>query len=242
MNDVNNFNVERPSNISDLSVSQFMAKVYSWMFLGLVVTFLSGLSFFMLLISGMAPDILYGTVFFYGVIIAELVLVFFLSRSLMKISGVTAILLFLVYAALNGISITYICLANGYLPNDIGLAFVLTAFIFGVMSIYGRITKTDLTSFGNLAIMGLFGVIIASLVNMFLHSDMLSYVICFVGLGIFIGLIAYDSQKIKTIFYEEANALGEEGATKIAIIGALHLYLDVINIFLYIIRLISKRR
>jgi len=233
-----NFNGVGSTSISDLTVNKFMAKVYGWMFLGLLVTAVSALVFLMSLplMSGLIGN----PIFFMGTVFAQFALVMGLSSCLLKISRKMASFLFLLYAALNGITLTYICLM--YDIGTVVLAFTITAIIFASMSIYGHLTKADLTSFGSLATVGLIGVIVASIVNLFLNNPTMDYIICFVGLGIFIGLVAYDSQKIKTEFYSNVNVLGEEDASKTAIIGALRLYLDMINIFIFVLRLLGIRR
>ena len=235
---MNEFDLRIP-NKSDLSVNRFMAKVYGWMFLGLAVTGLVGAAFFAGIAFQFVPNVFLNQVFFIGIMAAQLALVFVLSASMKKLSVGVAATLFLLYAGLNGVIITFVALA--YNLVTVIIAFAITAIIFASMSVYGHVTKSDLTSFGSLAFIGIIGVIIASLVNLFLRSSALEFIICFVGLGIFIGLVAYDSQKIKTEFLATASVMGEDGASKTAIFGALRLYLDVINIFLYVLRILGLR-
>ena len=154
-----------------------------------------------------------------------------------KMSASTATLVFLGYSLLNGLIFSSIFLT--YTGGSIALTFFITAGTFGVMSAYGYFTKSDLTSIGNIAIMLLIGVIIASLVNMFMKSEMLYWIISYAGVAIFVALTAYDTQKIK-----EMNIIGNEGTAedrKEAIVGALTLYLDFINLFLFLLRLFGRR-
>ena len=161
-----------------------------------------------------------------------------LVANIMRMSFLTATLAFIAYSVLNGATLSVIFLV--YDLGSIGTTFLVTAGMFGAMSIYGYITGRDLSSWGNLLTMALVGVIIASLVNLFLKSDALMWIITYVGILLFVGLTAYDTQQIKRMIYSDAEV--DETMQKFALIGALSLYLDFINLFLYLLRLLGNRR
>ena len=175
------------------------------------------------------------------VMLVEIVLVIGLSSAVNRISAALATLGFLLYAALNGVSLSIIFLA--YTLPSVTTTFFITSGTFGALGLYGWLTKRDLTTIGSLCFMGLFGLIIASIVNIFFHNDTASLVISWIGVLIFVGLTAYDAQKIKQL----AIAVGdgetdEETGNKFAVFGALTLYLDFINLFLYLLRIFGRRR
>ena len=207
-------------------------QVYAWMGAGLAITA------FMALITLSSPAILNAVtgnkLVFYGLMIGELALVFTLSGAINKLSATTATLIFITYSALNGITLSIVALV--YTANSITSTFVITGGMFGAMSVYGYMTKRDLTSFGSFLFMGLIGVVIASVVNIFVGSSAVSWVISGIGVIVFTGLTAYDTWKIK-----ELAAQGIEGR-KPAILGALTLYLDFINLFLMLLRLTGSRK
>lgn len=219
---------------TDIIVKQntLIRKVYAWMGAGLAITA------FMALVTLSSPAILNAVLgnklIFYGLIIGELVLVFTLSGAINRLSAATATLIFIAYAALNGITLSVVFLA--YTANSITSTFVITAGMFGTMSLYGSMTKRDLTSWGSFLFMGLIGIIIASVVNIFVGSSAVSWVVSGIGVIVFTGLTAYDTWKIK-----EMATQGIEGR-KPAIIGALTLYLDFINLFLMLLRFTGNRR
>jgi FtsH-binding integral membrane protein len=171
---------------------------------------------------------------FYGLVIGELVLVFTLSGAINRLSTSVATMLFIAYSGLNGVTLSIVALV--YTANSIASTFVITAGMFGAMSVYGYLTKRDLTSFGSFLFMGLIGVVIASIVNIFVGSSSVSWIISSIGVLVFTGLTAYDTWKIK-----EMAAFGAEGR-KPAILGALTLYLDFINLFLMLLRFTGNRR
>jgi FtsH-binding integral membrane protein len=177
------------------------------------------------------------TAVFYLLVFGELALVFVLSIFMNKLSPAVCMAFFLVYALLNGLTLSSVFIL--YTSSSIASAFLSTGLTFGAMSAYGYITKKDLTTIGNMCFMGLIGIIIASIVNIFLKSDMFSFVIAGVGLFIFIGLTAFDTQKIKKRLETETD---NTSAQRIVVWGALALYLDFINMFLKILSLIGKRR
>lgn len=175
---------------------------------------------------------------FFGLIIGELALVVYLSRAINTMSRNMAIGAFLVYSVLNGLTMSVIFMA--YTSSSIATTFYITAGTFAAMSIYGYTTKRDLTSIGNMAFMALIGIIIASIVNMFLQNEMMYWIISYLGVAIFVGLVAYDTQKLKEI--GNRGFVSEEGMEKSAIMGALSLYLDFINLFLFLLRIFGDRR
>ncbi|MDB4971425.1 MAG: ybhL [Myxococcales bacterium] len=215
----------------------FMRKVFAIMGAGLVATAVTSL---VVVSSDSALRFIFGgggTVF-YGLLIAELVMVWTFVPLARRMSAISAGALFFAYAILNGVTLSVIFFR--YTQGSIASTFFVTAGTFGAMSAYGYITKRDLTSVGNFMIMALFGLIMASVVNMFLHSPALYWGVTFVGVLVFVGLTAYDTQKIK-----EMNVIGNAGTDedhKEAIHGALVLYLDFINLFLFMLRLLGRRR
>ncbi len=229
-------NVVFDTTSQTLETQRFITKVYGWMSSALLITGLT--SVLVLSIPELLMVIIGNKFVFYGLILAELGLVVYLSAWVKKMSATTATFAFLLYAVLNGLTLSIIFLV--YTFSSIASAFFVTAATFGVMSAYGYYTKKDLTSIGTFCFMGLIGIIIASVVNLFLRNDTASWIISYLGVLIFIGLTAYDTQKIKRL-----NIVGNEGTDedrKEAITGALTLYLDFINLFLHILRLMGKRR
>jgi hypothetical protein len=171
---------------------------------------------------------------FYGLILGELGLVFTLVGAVDRLSASVATLLFIAYSALNGVTLSIVALV--YTADSIASTFVTTAAMFGAMSAYGYMTKRDLTSWGSFLFMGLIGVVIASVVNIFVGSSTVSWIISGLGVIVFTGLTAYDTWKIK------AMAAAGAGGRKPAILGALTLYLDFINLFLMLLRFTGQRR
>ncbi|SJZ31012.1 Bax inhibitor-1/YccA family protein [Porphyromonas cangingivalis] len=213
-----------------------MQYVFLWMAAGLGITGLTSLLLFKnesLIYSLMSSKLL-----FYGLIIAEIVVVVYLSARISRMSFGMATALFCAYALLNGLTLSPIFLL--YTSQSIAETFFITAGTFSVMAIYGYFTKRDLTRWGSLLFMALIGLIIAMVVNFFLRSGVMSLVISIAGVLIFVGLTAYDVQKIKNLFADVDNANDE--VKKIAVLGALTLYLDFINLFLYLLRLFGRRR
>lgn len=207
-------------------------QVYAWMGAGLSVTAIMAL---ITLSSPVILDAIVGNrLLFFGLMIGELALVFTLSGAINRLSAATATLIFIAYSALNGVTLSVVALV--YSANSITSTFVVTAGMFGAMSIFGYSTKRDLTSWGSFLFMGLIGVVIASAVNIFVGSSAVSWIISAIGVVVFTGLTAYDTWKIK-----EMAAHGTEGR-KPAILGALTLYLDFINLFLMLLRFTGNRR
>lgn len=213
-------------------LSTVMRKVYARMFLALVVTAFTAL--YVASSPALLTTILGSRAIFFGLMIAELAVVFVLSGMLHKLSTATATLLFYLYAILNGVVFSSIFVV--YELGSIAYTFFITAGVFGAMSVYGLVTKNDMTRFGSYCVMALFGLIIATVVNIFVASSTLDWIISFVGVALFIGLTAWDTQKIKNAAYEvEPSQMG-----KLATIGALSLYLDFINLFLYLLRFFGR--
>ncbi|MEJ2199610.1 MAG: Bax inhibitor-1/YccA family protein [Desulfuromonadaceae bacterium] len=175
---------------------------------------------------------------FYGLLIGELGLVIALSAAINRISATTASLMFLLYSALNGITFASIFLI--YTQSSIASTFFITAGTFAAMSVFGMVTKRDLTGWGSFLFMGLIGIIIASVVNIFLHSPMITWVVSYLGVFIFVGLTAYDTQKLKRI--SQMGFADGQSRRKAVILGALTLYLDFINLFLMLLRVLGSRR
>jgi len=213
-------------------LSAFMRGVYAWMSLGLGLTSLAA---FMTVSSPAAMQFVFGTPgVFMGLIIGELALVLIVSMGIGKLSGGTASLLFLLYSALNGVTLSAVLLA--YTGASVVSAFVICAGMFGAMSVYGLVTGKDLTSWGSFLFMGLIGILLASVVNMFVN-----FVISCIGVLVFVGLTAYDTQKLK-VMGESAPADDALAIRRGTILGALTLYLDFINLFLMLLRLFGSRR
>ncbi len=214
----------------------FIARVYGWMTLGLVITALA--SFYTLSQPALLSAVLTNPVFFFGLIIGELVLVLVISAGMSRLSPAVASALFMFYAALNGVTLSFVLLI--YTGESVAQTFFITAATFGVMSAIGYFTKRDLTSLGNLLLMALIGFLIASVVNIFLASPAIYWITTFFGIIIFVGLIAYDTQKIKRM--SSMTADGTAVNKNSAILGALRLYLDFVNLFLLLLRLFGRRR
>ena len=211
-------------------LSMVMRKVYGRMFLALVVTALTSL--YVASSPAILSVVLGNRAVFFGLMIAELAVVL---GMLNKLSTTTATLLFYLYAVLNGVVFSSIFVV--YDLGSIAYTFFITAGVFGAMSVYGMVTKNDMTKFGSYCIMGLFGLIIASIVNIFVASSTLDWIISLFGVALFIGLTAWDTQKIKNAAYvTDPSQTG-----KLATIGALSLYLDFINLFLYLLRIFGGR-
>jgi len=214
----------------------FMTRVHGWMGLGLALT--GVLAMFVANSPTLSGIILGNRIVFFGLIIGELILVIWLSASINKLSASGAATGFLVYSALNGLTLSAIFLM--YTQASIGTTFLVTAGTFGLVSIYGYTTKADLSSLGGLCMMALIGVILASLVNLFMRSEAFYWIITYIGIFVFVGLTAYDTQKLKAIALRHGG--DTEQSKKLAIFGALKLYLDFINLFLLFLRLMGRRR
>jgi uncharacterized protein len=212
---------------TDLRVRSFVRSVYAWMFGGLLLTALAAV---WVVSSPAMQQLVFASPLRWILLIAEFGLVLVLSAALTRLSAAAAASMFLVFSLLNGLTLSVIVFA--YTQATIVQAFVSAAAMFGAMSIYGMVTKRDLTSWGSFFFMGLIGLVIASIVNIFLHSSALGFMVSVFGVFIFVGLTAWDTQKLKS--YATVTGPMQEN---LAIIGALALYLDFINLFLMLLRL-----
>ncbi len=218
------------------AASIFLAKVFNWMAVGLGIT---GLVAYAAAATGLAAQIINSPLFLI-IALGTLGMVFFLSARINKIQASTASALFIVYSVLNGLFFSTIFLR--YTNTSIAGTFVITASMFGAMAVYGLVTKRDLSGWGSFLFMGLIGLIIASIVNIFLKSTGVYWVTSMIGVLIFTGLTAFDVQKIKRMGEEGIMEQGREAITKGSIMGALALYLDFINLFLMLLRFFGGSR
>lgn len=216
---------------------RLLRKVYLWMTLALVITGFT--AFFVASSPGILSAVMTNRALFWGLLIAELALVFIVTGMINRLSLTAATLLFVAYSVVNGITMSFIFVA--YTATSIANVFFITAGTFAAMAAIGYFTKRDLSFIGRIAIMALIGLIIATVVNvLFVHSGGFDLVCSYVGVLLFTGLTAYDSQKIKMML-AEADDMTEE-AHKIALLGALNLYLDFVNLFLYLLRIFGNSR
>ena len=215
-----------------------MRKVYTWMALALAITGVTafGISQNLNIVYAIAGN----PILFWGLFIAELALVFFFSARLHKMSFLTAGIVFAAYSILNGVTMSFIFLA--YTMESIATTFFVTAGTFGAMSLVGFFVKKDLSSVGRILFMLLIGLIIATVVNMFVHSSGLAMVLNYLGVLIFVGLTAWDTQKIKQMFLQTSQYGVTDETSKLALMGSLSLYLDFINLFLYLLRIFGGNR
>ena len=226
---------EREGYVS-LAFPALMRKVYVWMALALAIT---GVTAFGVANSPNIMIAIYSNrAVFWGLIIAELALVFVVSGMINRLSLTTATLLFTLYSVLNGVVLSSIFVI--YSGTSIAKVFFITAGTFAAMAVYGYTTKRDLSTMGRLMFMGLIGLIIASIVNLFIKSSGLDLILSYIGVIVFVGLTAWDTQKIKQMLAMQEDI--DEGAQKIALVGALSLYLDFINLVLYLLRIFGGSR
>jgi FtsH-binding integral membrane protein len=219
-------------------VNDFVRSVYNWMAIGLGLT---GVVAFAVANSPTMLQLVYGNqILFFGLIIAELVLVFSISARVNRMQASTATGLFLLYAGLNGITLAFVFLV--FTKASIASTFFVCAATFVACSIYGWTTKRDLTTLGSFLFMGLIGIIIASVVNIFVKSSAVATIVSYVGVLVFVGLTAWDTQKIKTMAMSQPDGLEAGVMRKGAIIGALSLYLDFINLFLMLLHILGASR
>jgi FtsH-binding integral membrane protein len=218
---------------ADQAITRFFNAVYAWMCVGLAITasvaYLTAQNVDVLRQMGAGILLLF---------VVEIVLVMVIVRAVNRINATMATVLFLLYSAINGVTLAGIFLL--YAKSTLASAFVVSAGTFGVMSVYGMVTKRDLTAMGQIMIMLLIGLIIASVVSLFWHNSMLQVAINYLGVLVFVGLTAYDTQKLKTIADQTRN--DPSLAARLSIVGSLVLYLDFINLFLFILQLMNDRR
>jgi len=227
------------SEVMNLSVAEieertFIGRVYRWMGLGLLLTAITA---YFVVNSNFVYTLAENSILFFGLIIAELGLVIFLSARIQKMSAEAATASFIIYSILNGVTLSLILLV--YTGASIASTFMTTALTFGAMSAYGYFTKRDLSTMGSYLQMGLIGLIIASVINIFWANGTMYWIISYVGVLLFVGLTAYDTQKIKKM---GAVVEGVQTTQKMAIMGALMLYLDFINLFLMLLRILGDRK
>lgn len=217
--------------------SKLMRSIYLWMTFALIIT---GLTAATVAFSPAMLSMLFSSkITFYGLIIAELAVVIILSARIQKLSFTTATLMFILYSILTGATLSVIFLA--YQLDSIVTTFFVTAGTFGSMTLIGYTTKKDLSKMGTYLLMTLIGLVIATLVNMFLANSTLDWIITYVGVLLFIGLTAYDTQKIKQMLREYGTEINEN-SQKMALMGSLTLYLDFINLFLYLLKILGNRK
>ncbi len=238
MSDNQYFNPERTGShyvYQDVALQRtLMQRVFLWMFAGLGLT---GLAAYMTIDNNWVYSLAENQGLFWGLVIAELALVWGISGMINRMSFITATALFALYSTLNGVTLSLILLV--YTTESVVTTLFVTAAMFGSMALYGYTTKRDLSSWGSILMMALVGLIIASVVNIFLGSSMMGFVISIIGVVLFVGLTAYDVNRIKAMFaevYEDG-----EDVKKASLLGALSLYLDFINLFLYLLRLFGRR-
>jgi FtsH-binding integral membrane protein len=218
-------------------IQAYMAQVYGWMTCGLLLT--AFVSWYAAHTPAIINFIFSSQITFFGLIILQLGLVVVISSMVNRLSGTMATGLFMLYSALTGLTLSSIFIAYTY--SSIASTFVVTAGMFGAMSLYGYTTKRDLSGFGSMLFMGLIGIVLASLVNIWLKSPALMWAITYIGVLVFVGLTAYDTQKLKAMG-EQLNPDDKDSFRKYAIVGALTLYLDFINLFLMLLRIFGNRR
>lgn len=229
--------ISQPQARSMESVNAFMRGVYNWMAAGLGITAISA---FLTATSPTMINMLFsGSIMGYAVIFAPFIMVMILSAGINRMSAGTATAMFLAYSALMGLSLSSVLLV--YTGESVFMTFIICAGMFAAMSVYGMTTKKDLTSWGSFLFMGLIGIIIASIVNIFLASSAMSWIISVVGVVLFTGLTAYDTQRLR--YMGETAPMGDSTALRRGtILGALTLYLDFINLFLMLLRLFGSSR
>jgi FtsH-binding integral membrane protein len=215
-------------------VGQFLRAVYAWMCAGLTIT--ATTTWFIAASPGVPLLIATNRLLFWGLVIAQLGIVLVLSARVQRLAASTAALLFIIYSALTGVTMSFVLLV--YTGESVATTFVVAAGMFGAMALYGTVSARSLAGLGQLLFMGLMGVVLASVVGMFWHSDALQFVISFIGVIVFTGLTAYDAQRLKAM----AMALPSGQTGSLAVVGALALYLDFINMFLFLLRFMGNRR
>lgn len=237
MNNYFNTHTLTGTTASRAAQASLMRSVYVWMTLALVITGLTAMyvAKSMTLIQLMMEN----SLFFWGLLLAEVGVVVYLTARIHRMAFSTATVLFILYSLLNGVTLSVLFLV--YTLSSIATTFFVTAGTFGAMALVGYVTRRDLSRIGSLCIMGVIGLIIASVVNLFLHNSMMDLVISCAGVLIFVGLTAYDAQKIKRLLMTEGMEVNET-TQKIALLGAMTLYLDFINLFIYLLRLLGDRK
>lgn len=228
---------ERDLQVIKSAQATLMRSVYLWMTLALAIT---GFASYVVASSPMLLQAVFSSkLTFWGIIIAEFALVMILSARIHRMTAPTATMMFIVYSLLNGVVLSSIFVI--YTAQSIASVFFITAGTFGVMSVYGMVTKSDLSKVGNICFMALIGLIIATVVNMFIKSDGMMLVISYIGVLVFVGLTAYDTWKIKQDIRQYGTEVNDM-TQRLALMGALSLYLDFVNLFLYLLRIFGNRK
>jgi uncharacterized protein len=223
-----------PADVRDERVTAFLARVYGWMFAGLLITAVT--AFVIASSPALVEAVLGNRLVFWVVVIAQLGLVFYLSGWVERVQPLTAAALFLVYSALVGVTTSVVLLV--FTAASIAQTFVVTAGMFGALALFGTVTKRSLAGIGHFMFMGLIGLVLASIVGIFWHSNTLQFVISFVGVIVFTGLTAWDAQRLKQM----ALQLSDVQVGSYSVVGALSLYLDFINLFFFLLRFMGNRR
>ncbi|WP_145601255.1 Bax inhibitor-1/YccA family protein [Yersinia frederiksenii] len=218
-------------------IQAYMAQVYGWMTCGLLLT--AVVAWYAANTPAVLSFIFSSQITFFGLIIVQLGLVFVISGMVNRLSGTMATSLFMLYSALTGLTISSIFIM--YTSSSIASTFLIAAGMFGAMSFYGYTTKRDLSGMGSMLFMGLIGIVLASIVNIWLKSTALMWAVTYIGVLVFVGLTAYDTQKLKNMG-AQLDANDKDGFRKYSIVGALTLYLDFINLFLMLLRIFGNRR
>jgi FtsH-binding integral membrane protein len=215
-------------------VTTFLQKVYGWMFVGLAIT--AVVAFAVANSPTLLRYVLSNPILFMGLIVVQLGLVFYLSAKVETLAPSTAMTLFVIYSALNGVTLSFVLLV--YTGESIATAFFVTAGMFGAVAVYGSTTTRSLAGAGQFFFMGLIGILLASIVGIFWHNDTLQFLIAAIGVIVFTGLTAWDAQRLKLM----AATVPEDRSGSYAVVGALSLYLNFINLFLMLLRLLGGRR
>ena len=228
--------IDEQEGTLSLAFPALMRKVYLWMALALCITGVT--SAIVVSNESFIYSLFNNQILFWGLVIGELILVFSLSARIHKMSITTATIMFVLYSVINGVTLAPLLFF--YTKASIAKVFFITAGTFGLMSVIGYTTKTDLSSMGKILLMALIGLIIATVVNLFMHSSTLDLIISYAGVIIFVGLTAWDTQKIKLMLAQCEEP--DEQAHKVALMGSLALYLDFINLFIWLLRILGDRR
>ena len=226
--------------LDERRVAAYMTRVMGWMSAGLAITFMSA---WIVYITPAIAEIIFGGFLFYGLLIGTMALVWILSAAIERINSTVALLMFMLYATLNGLTLSVVMFV--FEMASILYVLGLTSVLFLIMAAYGAITHRDMTRIGAMCLFGLLGIILASLFNFFMRSEALYYLISYAGIIIFIGLTAYDAQRIKNKYLYDTHRGADDNSDYIqkhAIFGALILYLDFINLFLHLLRIFGRRR
>ena len=230
----------RAEQMDENRIAAYMTRVMGWMSAGLAITFMTA---WIVYITPAIAGIIFGGFLFYGVLIAQVALVFILSANIERISSTAALLMFMIYATLNGLTLSIFMFF--YELDSILYVLGLTSVLFLIMACYGLITRRDMTRIGSMCFFGLVGIILASIFNLFMRSEAIYYLVSYAGIIIFIGLTAYDTQRIKNKYLYDSYHGADDNSDYIqkhAILGALILYLDFINLLLHLLRIFGKRR